>query len=85
MMKQLSYLSLSNSSAINLQYHYHLLLYFGVAAQIVLMNKEEATLVTKIHLRQDTKEQKFSKEIIFPLLHILAAILKTLTYGRVNL
>ncbi|MBR5303799.1 MAG: carbohydrate kinase family protein [Candidatus Gastranaerophilales bacterium] len=35
-------------------------------AQIVLMNKEEATLVTKIHLRQDTKEQKFSKEMIHP-------------------
>lgn len=35
-------------------------------SQIVLMNKEEATLVTKIHLRQDTKEQKFSKEIIHP-------------------
>lgn len=35
-------------------------------AQIVLMNKEEATLVTKIHLRQDTKEQKFSKEVIHP-------------------
>ena len=35
-------------------------------SQIVLMNKEEATLVTKIHLRQDTKEQKFSNEIIHP-------------------
>jgi sugar/nucleoside kinase (ribokinase family) len=35
-------------------------------AQIVLMNKEEATLVTKIHVRQDTKEQKFSKEAIHP-------------------
>ena len=35
-------------------------------AQIVLMNKEEAKLVTKIHLRQDTKEQKFSKEMIHP-------------------
>ena len=35
-------------------------------AQIVLMNKEEATLVTKIQVRQDTKEQKFSKERIHP-------------------
>lgn len=35
-------------------------------AQIVLMNKEEASLVTKIEIRQDTKEQKFSKEEIHP-------------------
>ena len=35
-------------------------------AQIVVMNKEEATLVTKIHVRQDTKEQKFSKYEIHP-------------------
>ena len=35
-------------------------------AQIVVMNKEEATLVTKIQVRPDTKEIKFSKEHIHP-------------------
>ncbi len=35
-------------------------------AQIVLMNKEEAMLVTKMTIRQDTKENKFSKEKIHP-------------------
>ena len=35
-------------------------------AQVVVMNKEEATLVTKIQIRQDTKEQKFSCNEIHP-------------------
>ncbi len=35
-------------------------------AQIVVMNKEEASLVTKIQVRPDTKEEKFSKEKIHP-------------------
>ena len=35
-------------------------------AQIVVMNKEEATLVTKIQIRQDTKETKYSKENVHP-------------------
>lgn len=35
-------------------------------AQIVLMNKEEASLVTKIQVRPDTKEEKFSKMEIHP-------------------
>jgi len=44
-------------------------------AQIVLMNKEEATLVTKIEVRVDTKETKYSKECIHP---DIVAMLKTL-------
>ena len=44
-------------------------------AQIVVMNKEEATLVTKIQVRPDTKEVKFSKEIIHP---DIVAMLKAL-------
>ena len=44
-------------------------------AQIVVMNKEEATLVTKIQIRQDTKEVKFSKEEIHP---DIVAMLKAL-------
>ena len=36
------------------------------SAQIVVMNKEEATLVTKIEVRPDTKEEKFSSEAIHP-------------------
>ncbi len=35
-------------------------------AQIVVMNKEEAQLVTKILVRPDTKETKFSKEKVHP-------------------
>ena len=35
-------------------------------AQIVVMNKEEASLVTKIQIRPDTKEEKFSKQEIHP-------------------
>ncbi len=44
-------------------------------AQIVVMNKEEATMVTKIQIRQDTKELKFSKEEIHP---DIVAMLKAL-------
>ena len=44
-------------------------------AQIVVMNKEEAALVTKIHVRPDTKEEKFSREVIHP---DIIAILKNL-------
>ena len=44
-------------------------------AQIVVMNKEEATLVTKIQIRQDTKELKFSNEEIHP---DIVAMLKAL-------
>ncbi len=35
-------------------------------SQIVLMNKEEASLVTKIQVRPDTKEEKFSSMQIHP-------------------
>lgn len=46
-------------------------------AQIVVMNKEEATLVTKIQVRPDTKETKFSKEEIHPdILTMLKALRK---------
>ncbi len=35
-------------------------------AQVVIMNKEEAQLCTKIEVRPDSRENKFSKEIIHP-------------------
>lgn len=35
-------------------------------AQIVVMNKDEASLVTKIQVRPDTKEEKFSSKEIHP-------------------
>lgn len=35
-------------------------------AEVVLLNKEEASLVTKIEVRPDTKEEHFSKEVIHP-------------------
>ena len=47
-------------------------------AQIVLMNKEEATLVTKIHVRQDTKETKYSHLEVHP---DIVEMLKTLKNG----
>lgn len=36
------------------------------SAQVVVMNREEASLVTKIQVRPDSKEEKFSKECIHP-------------------
>ncbi|MBR2069778.1 MAG: carbohydrate kinase family protein [Candidatus Gastranaerophilales bacterium] len=45
------------------------------SAQIMVMNKEEATLVTKIQVRPDTKETKFSHCEIHP---DIEAMLKTL-------
>lgn len=35
-------------------------------AEIVIMNKEEATMLTGIHERPDTKTEKFSEDIIHP-------------------
>lgn len=35
-------------------------------AEVVVMNKEEASLVTKIEVRPDTKTESFSKETIHP-------------------
>ena len=35
-------------------------------AEVVVMNKEEASLVTKIEVRPDTKTESFSSEIIHP-------------------
>lgn len=35
-------------------------------AEIVVMNKDEAQMLTKIQVRPDTKNEKFSKEIIHP-------------------
>lgn len=44
-------------------------------AQIVVLNKEEAGLVTKIQVRPDTKDNRFSKELIHP---DIISMLKTL-------
>ena len=35
-------------------------------AEVVVMNKEEATMVTKIEVRPDSKTEHFSKEVIHP-------------------
>lgn len=35
-------------------------------ANVVVMNKEEASLATQIHVRPDTREEKFSEELIHP-------------------
>ena len=35
-------------------------------ANVVVMNKEEASLATQIHVRPDTREEKFSEEPIHP-------------------
>ena len=48
------------------------------SAQIVTMNKEEASLVTKIEVRPDTRDTKFSKYKIHP---DIINMLKTLRQG----
>lgn len=35
-------------------------------AEILVLNKEEASMLTKIHVRPDTKNEKYSSEIIHP-------------------
>ena len=35
-------------------------------AEVVIMNKDEATLLTEIEVRPDTKEKKYSEELIHP-------------------
>ena len=47
-------------------------------AQIVVMNKEEAMLVTKMQVRPDSKENKFSSEKIHP---DIVAMIKALRKG----
>ena len=49
-------------------------------AQIVVMNKEEATMATGISLRCDTKTEKFSKELIHPDLKLMFDKLKIADY-----
>ena len=45
-------------------------------AQIVVMNKEEASMATGITLRQDTREEKFSNNLIHPDLKAMFTKLK---------
>ncbi len=49
-------------------------------ADVVVMNKEEATMATGIQLRQDTKDTKFSKELIHPDLKEMFKKLKVSDY-----
>ena len=50
------------------------------SAQIVVMNKEEATMATGIELRSDTKDVKFSHELIHPDLKEMFKKLKVSDY-----
>jgi len=49
-------------------------------ADVVVMNKEEAQMATGIYLRQDTKEIKYSKEVIHPDLKEMFKKLKVSDY-----
>ncbi len=49
-------------------------------ANIVVMNKEEASLATQIHVRPDTREEKFSQELIHPDLKEMFKKLKVRDY-----
>lgn len=49
-------------------------------AQIVVMNKEEASMATGIQLRSDTKDVKFSQEVIHPDLKEMFKKLKVSDY-----
>lgn len=46
-------------------------------AEVVVMNKEEATMVTKIEVRPDTKTENFSAEIIHPDIKLMLEKLKS--------
>lgn len=48
-------------------------------AEVVVMNKEEASMCTKIEVRPDTREENFSKELIHP---DLKEMLKKLKVGK---
>lgn len=50
------------------------------SAQIVVMNKEEATMATGISLRPDTREEKYSQELIHPDLRAMFQKLKISDY-----
>ncbi len=47
-------------------------------AEIVVMNKEEASLVTKVEVRPDTKEVRYSDELIHPDIIIMLNKLKNM-------
>ena len=49
-------------------------------AQIVVLNKEEASMATGIQLRQDTKEEKFSHRLVHPDLKAMFTKLKVSEY-----
>ena len=49
-------------------------------ADVVVMNKEEASMATGITLRQDTKEEKFSNELVHPDLKEMFKKLKVSDY-----
>ena len=49
-------------------------------ADVVVMNKEEASMATGIYLRQDTREIKYSKELIHPDLKEMFKKLKVSDY-----
>ena len=49
-------------------------------ADVVVMNKEEASMATGIKLRQDTKEVKYSKELLHPDLKAMFEKLKVSDY-----
>lgn len=50
------------------------------SAQIVVMNKEEASMATGIQLRSDTKEEKFSEMLVHPDLKAMFKKLKVSDY-----
>ena len=50
------------------------------SAQIVVMNKEEASMATGIQLRSDTKDEKFSEMLVHPDLKAMFKKLKVSEY-----
>lgn len=48
-------------------------------AEVIILNKEEATMLTEIEVRPDTKDKKYSKEIIHP---DIIKMLKELSYKK---
>ncbi len=69
-----------NAGTTGLKKGYNYLKKILALADVVVMNKEEASMATGIYLRQDTKEVKYSHELIHPDLKEMFKKLKVSDY-----
>ena len=69
-----------NAGSTGIKKGYNVLKGILESAQIVVMNKEEASLATGIQLRPDTRDEKFSEQLIHPDLKAMFNKLKVADY-----